>query len=311
MTYGNLKKKYNISRSTIQYIILSDNKCKKKNGRKEAISKYDKRKILSMLDYSNANKIKLSSLDIIRELKLTASRSTVCRVLRYIGCKYDDVRSKFKINFHQKRKRVEMAKAMIISNIQWKQVVFTDEKYFTLNGSDSYYCWIRGNKSPYGIKKVLRAPGLMVWGMVMSNGLLSYEIMKGKQNSKKYIDIIKNKAVPIIKLNLRGHWIFQQDNCPIHVSREAQNYFKNENIDCLKWPPYSPDINIIENIWACLTTMIYKEGNIKNLTDLRFKIDMVVTIFNETQVQYVQRLYESVPSRLCDIIIKRGDRLKY
>ena len=34
-SYGEIRNKYGISRSTVQYIILLNNKCKKKNGRKE------------------------------------------------------------------------------------------------------------------------------------------------------------------------------------------------------------------------------------------------------------------------------------
>ena len=43
-------------------------------------------------------------------------------------------------------------------------------------------------------------------------------------------------------------FIFQQDNCPIHVSKQAHEFFSNSNIDILKWPPGSPGLNIIEYI---------------------------------------------------------------
>ena len=39
------------------------------------------------------------------------------------------------------RKRVEIARAFIKDGISWNKVVFSDEKLFTVNGSDRYYSW--------------------------------------------------------------------------------------------------------------------------------------------------------------------------
>ena len=61
----------------------------------------------------------------------------------------------------------------------------------------------------------------MVWAMILPNGLLSYEILTGKQKSSNYIDIIKNKALPIMKINMKDKFVFQQDNSSIHKSKES------------------------------------------------------------------------------------------
>ena len=59
------------------------------------------------------------------------------------------------------------------------------------------------------IKQVVRLLGIMIWGMIMHNGLLSYEVMKGRQKSQDYINLLKTKAIPIIKLNCKEDFIFQ------------------------------------------------------------------------------------------------------
>jgi len=70
----------------------------------------------------------------------------------------------------------------------------------------------------------------MVWATVMPNGLLPYEIMTGKQKSKNYIHIIKTKALPIIKVNIKDNFMFQQDNCTIHKSKEALEFFRQPGV---------------------------------------------------------------------------------
>ena len=40
------------------------------------------------------------------------------------------------------------------------------------------------------------------------------------------------------------------DNTPSHISNETTELIKNIKMkECKDWPPYSPDLNPIENIW--------------------------------------------------------------
>ena len=59
--------------------------------------------------------------------------------------------------------------------------------------------------------------GLMVWGMVFPNGLVTLKIVESRFNSQKYISMLTNFAVPIMKLNFK-EFNFVQDNAKIHTS---------------------------------------------------------------------------------------------
>lgn len=311
LSYGKISKKYKIPRSTIQYIVRESKTSSKKRGPKEKLDKNDKRKIKTLLDNNIGTGEKCSSSDIMKELKLEVSKSTVCRTLKCLQYNYKNLPNKFRLTYHMRQKRVQVAREFIISQIKWNTVIFSDEKLFTLHGSNSYYTWIKNNQSPERVRKVIRCSGLMVWAMIMPNGLLSYNIMKGKQNSATYVDILKSRALPIMKLNMDGKIIFQQDNCPIHISQFSRNFFQKSNLELLNWPPYSPDLNIIENIWAMISDDVYKSGIIKNLKELESKIKISIQRFNETRGKDVETLYKSIPSRLCSIIEGHGQRLKY
>ena len=135
--------------------------------------------------------------------------------------------------------------------------------------------------------------------------------MIGKQKSSNYIAIIRNKVLPIIRLNVKDDFVFQQDNSPIHVSRETLNFFKEANVKLLDWPPYSPDLNIIENVLEMLSSHIYGQGTVRNLKELRSRIDDSVSNFNETKAQEAFKFYKSMPSRLYAILESHGKRIPY
>ena len=147
--------------------------------------------------------------------------------------------------------------------------------------------------------------------MLMPNGLMSYRIMKGRQDSKKYINILKECALPMLALNYGKNFIFQQDNCSIHISKEAKSFLSSNCIQTLEWPPISPDLNIIENVWSTLSEHCYKNGNPKNLKELIRKIDDAVSYLNSEKRNYIMTLYKSIPERLCSVLEVHGQRIKY
>ena len=49
-----------------------------------------------------------------------------------------------------------------------------------------------------------------------------------------------------------------QDNAPIYTARIVKAWFQERDIDIVNWLPYSPDLNLIENLQKILKAKIIK-----------------------------------------------------
>lgn len=90
-------------------------------------------------------------------------------------------------------------------------------------------------------------------------------------NARNYKETLQ-RAIPNIESIFEGNsYIFQHDNAPIHTARVVTEFFESQHMQILQWPPYSPDLNIVENVWGWLSRKVYEGGkqydNKNNLID--------------------------------------------
>ena len=83
-----------------------------------------------------------------------------------------------------------------------------------------------------------------------SDGVEGYELSEGTINSVRFVDFIRGSFIPIMRPYPDKHSIVIMDNCCIHHVQQVRDMFSDFGVLLLFLPPYSPDLNPIEELFS-------------------------------------------------------------
>ena len=142
---------------------------------------------------------------------------------------------------------------------------------------------------------------LMLWGFIANDGQKCLQGVCGTKNAIKKVQILQENLLPEMFLGEK----LQQDNAPAHNSILSKTWFSENGLEILKnWPPNSPDISIIENVWSLLKKRVFQRhpNNIEELWAF------CPEEFKRRPLEYIQNLYSSIPDRLNKIAQCNGKK---
>lgn len=198
----------------------------------------------------------------------------------------------------------------------WRAVNFSDESIFHVFGSDGVeWCWRRPGQQldPCFTKKKVKHGGgkVTVWGMITAERIGQIVHIKGNLTKELYWDILQEDVLgTYCELGMDiCNFYFQQENDPKHTAKIVKAWFQQTSIDLLPWPPSSPDINILENLWDHLEHRIHACNPLPHTED-----DLWIALQKKwfrIDVGFIRKLYESLPDQIHAVYLAKGGNTWY
>lgn len=129
-------------------------------------------------------------------------------------------------------------------------------------------------------------------------------------NAFKYKQTLSQNLMPLLNDRFPdGSGLFQHDNAPCHKALSVRSWLENESVNVMEWPPYSPDLSPIENLWAILKNKVHKSV-FRTSQELMTKLTEIWN-HNESLKSSCQVLINSMPQRINACIVAKGGVIKY
>ncbi len=251
-----------------------------------------------------------------RKLDLHVSPRTVRRRLDEAGLFGRVEREEHILTENDLRRRLAFANGYKHWTVQqWERVIFSDEKHFTLGQHGQR--WVQRPKGQaynpkYTHVKNENSTLVTIWGCFAAQEIGQAEIFEGDINGKLYCRILEGNLKPtynkFFPQGERGEqWYFQQDNDPSHKCAGAREWFHRNGVTVLDFPPWSPDLNPIENLWSQLQIAV-DTHNARDEAELEAAIQAE---WQAISTDYLTELAHSMPKRLQQVIDNKGHKIHY
>lgn len=191
---------------------------------------------------------------------------TIRRFLKKIRIKFKRIHEFPYLTQQQKDYRVKTA--LYNQLVDYKNVIFSDESMFRLKEVKTRG-WLPDSEEPTREQYHKSNGGIMVWAAFSYYGYCPLQVFPqepGKPGTTKNIDsrlykYYLSRTLPDI-MNCHppeSSPMFLQDNAAIHKSKSTLNYINKKKWTLISHPPYSPDLNPIEKVWATMKHHLKEE----------------------------------------------------
>ena len=135
---------------------------------------------------------------------------------------------------------------------------------------------------------------------------------RGGYSARSYVEVLNSELPTCYEPGM----LFMQDNAPIHTAKFSTDWLENNGIAVLPWPPYSPDLNPIEHLWAIMKEWIsehypHLQTMGKSDEDYAALYDAIERAWNAIPQSKIDTLIRSMGRRVQAVKKAKGWHTKY
>jgi hypothetical protein len=336
----------NVSRACVRrwvnrYLATKHVDAKPSTGRRPALSQAAREQAYELM----FGESRLTAKDTALKLKemgmvdrVVIKKTVLAHVQRVAAARGNRIfyrRGKPRVGLTAATKAKRLAFAQANANTDWTKVLFSDRKKFVFKwpGSrvDLTGRWEVMGEESEGVFQPTHPQVLNGYAAISVHGVTTFHVVAGTSKFKhnhankkgqparnvtsgQYAAVLRDTFLPQGEKHFtaQSSWVLQQDGDPSHkvASRMIAQWNKEhrKQVHLLQnWPPNSPDLNPIENIWALVQREVYKIG-CNSFDD--FKAAVIFEL-QSIAPAVLSKYILSLPNRLAEVIKNKGGKTRY
>ena len=202
------------------------------------------------------SRITLSNMKflIYKKINVNISLKMISKILKCMNFSRKKIKN-YEVKNKEKIDEISLDRKKFIekmNEIDISRIISIDESSLR-NLNDNYFGYSeKGKQIHHPVKRIRKYYGTSLLMGITSEKVIHHKIYTKTINSDDFNNFIKE----IIKLLEEKGKIFIFDNCSIHKKKEMLKMIEDEGHYYMFIPPYSPNLNPIENVFGILKKMI-------------------------------------------------------
>ena len=325
LSYAEIARQVRLARSTVVTIVHrakrqadASSVPKKRTGRPTKLNVRARRALIRHVEKNPHDNLLALTTPSKSGQKL--SRVTVRKYLKLGGYFRFRARKKPFLSARHKAIRLKWGKEHKHWTVEdWGRVIWTDEATFE-TGLDTRSCYVTRRKGTAMESRYLKPTfksgrsTVGIWASIRLGEKGPMLVLnKGRRmNSDIYIDeVLRPLGLSFYEacLTRRGLTIWMDDGASYHTSKKVIDWGRRNGLLRMDWPPQSPDLNPIENLWRIIKIRVSaRRHQIHTIEAMEQAIREEWALLTEEDFR---RCIESMPERIRFLIKAKGGSIKY